>query len=126
MGFGLLLIERGLPKSSRNEDAVGSLSLTELTSITLNLNKVYEGLRVNGHCRTGALFQVIYYNDGIETVVSDSGSDAGLPSPKIDDPDFSVSTVGKSGIQKLILKYKNFNITNCTRGSLSTREFDAP
>jgi len=125
MATGLPIFNPGAPLDANGEDVAGSSTIVELAKITLQIDRKYERLNATGHCRTGALFQVVYNDNGAESVERHFGSDPGEPSPTFNDPDFNIDTYGKTGTQELILKFKNFGPLACARGSISTREFTA-
>ena len=123
MATGLPIFQKGTPLSDNGVNATGSISFVEIAKITLQINKKYEGLHVNAHSRIGALLEVVYNDNGVETSKAHTGSDPGKPDPKIIDPDFFLDTTGKTGTQELILKFKNFSVLGCVRASISTRQF---
>lgn len=123
MANGLQRLNLGEPLSDYGENLVGSLTLVELAKIPLQIGKNYQGLNISAHCRTGALFQAVYNDNGTEKVIASTGSDPGKPNPNPSDPDFILKTTGKTGVQEIILRAKNFNKANCFRGGISTREF---
>lgn len=116
----------GTPLAVNGEDVPGSLSLKKMpgTTITLQPDKEYRGLEYGGHCRIGALFQVIYNDDGDEEIIYQFGPEALNSSPGQEKKKFLLNTSGKSGTQELFIKYKNFQIESTVRGDLATTEFD--
>lgn len=125
MATGVQVLRSGAAKYISGVNNTGALTLTDLAVLTISADKVYRGLNMQAHCRTGAIFE-LYYNDNgsISSLDIFIGAEAGHPTPEINDPNFILDTSGKSGTQELILRFKNFAILNCCRGKISTEEFD--
>lgn len=102
----------GNGKKARGEVLAGSATLTTVATLTLATSKTYDNLNFVVSCFRDALFQVIWNDDGVETVLGDALCGPGQFTfhGALPDAEF---TSGASGTQQLLIKALN------TTGSLS-------
>lgn len=113
----------GTKLNARGEHAAGSLTEVTVTGavIALTANKQYADLNLVCSSRRGALFQVIFDNNGSETVLVDAVVDAGEYTTGISLNDL-VFTAGATGTQQLIVKAKNFDKESALRATIDILE----
>jgi len=111
--------------SEKGELAAGSIgSIVDVTgaSLTLQNSKVINGVSVIVSCRRGALFQIVWDDDGVESVLGEVVLDAGQYSFSDVFPSIEFTT-GATGDQFLKLKAKNFEApASSLRGTISAVE----
>lgn len=102
----------GNGKKARGELLAGSGTLVTIATLTLATSKTYDQLNFIVSCFRDALFQVIWNDDGAETVLADALCGPGQFTfhGALPDAEF---TSGASGTQQLLIKAIN------TTGSLS-------
>lgn len=100
----------GTKKTSRGELDPGSVTLVTVTGaiVTLVNSKTYADLNLLCSCRRASLFQVIWNDNGVETVLADAIVDAGQYTVSIALNDV-IFTAGAVGTQQLIVKAMNFD-----------------
>lgn len=105
---------------ARGENA-GSSSVVTIATITLTADKVYEGLELAFSCFRDSLCQVIWNDDGTETVLLDGLVGPGLFSfhARMESVEF---TAGSTGTQQLLLKANNINALSTMRGTIAIKE----
>lgn len=102
----------GNGKKGRGELLAGSGTLVTIATITLANSKTYDNLAYIVSCFRDALFQVIWNDDGAETVLADALCGPGQFTFHGTLPDAEFTT-GATGTQELLIKAIN------TTGSLS-------
>jgi hypothetical protein len=113
----------GTIKRARGEIQAGTLTATVLTgsTITLTASKKYSELSCIVSSRQDALFQLIWSDNGSETVLADlivgSGQFTAQYTPSADQ-----FTAGAVGTQQLYIKGNNFQKASALAGSLSCIE----
>ena len=110
-------------KNSRGELAAGSATLATVTGavITLAVSKAYQGIGFLVSCRRDSLFQIVWNNNGAETILGEIVVGAGA---------FTVSselhclsfTSGATGTQELKIKGMNFDAQSTLRASITAEE----
>lgn len=113
----------GTKKKARGEDLAGSTVLTLVTgsTIALTATKVYADLNLVCSSRRGALFQVIWNDNGTETVLLDAIVDSGQYTVSAQMNDM-VFTAGATGTQELYVKALNFEKASALRASIDILE----
>lgn len=106
---------------SRIENATGSTSVVTLSSITLTASTVYQDIDFICSSRTAGLFQVIWSDNGAETVLADVVLDSGQYTYGDELPNVQF-TSGATGPQLLIIKANNFSKASALRSTLSVLE----
>jgi len=113
----------GVCLKAKGETAAGSATLVVVTgaTITLAVSMVYNKLGFLVSCRRDALFQIIWNNGGVETILGEIvvGSGAYTVSSELHCLQF---TSGAVGTQELKLKAMNFEALSSLRGSLTVEE----
>jgi len=108
------------------EVAAGSSSLVEIASLTLSLNKLYVDICAQGCALHSSLFQVVYVNNAegtpVETIVAEFIVGAGQFSYEYNCKMYELDTSSGTGVQKLVLKAKNFAAQTSLRGNIACRE----
>lgn len=99
--------------------AVGNLSTVTVATITLATATVYQGIEAVVSCFRDALFQVIWNDDGSETILAEAlcGPGSLTASIIIEKLEF---TSGATGTQELLVKANNFNATSDFRATIAT------
>lgn len=121
----------GVPLKAKGELAAGSLSIALVTGaeLTLALSKIYTGFGIQVSCRQSSLFQVIYIDDAsgtpVETVIAEAIVGPGQYTFHSALPNFKLDTTAGTGVQKIQLKAKNFEILSSLRGLISVFEQNA-
>jgi len=86
----------------------GSLSVVTVAAISLVASTKYSQCMANVACRRGALFQLIWNNNGTDTILSEAIVDAGQYTFSLE-PDNMEITSGATGAQELKVKAFNFD-----------------
>lgn len=109
--------------SEKGETAAGSLTLVDVTgaSLTLQNSKVINNVSLLVSARRDSLFQVVWDNDGVETVLAEVVLGAGQYSLAELIPSLEFTT-GATGDQFLKLVAKNFETLSSLRGTISAVE----
>lgn len=106
-------------KKANGELAAGSASLATVTGavIPLTTDTVYEDIGFVVSSRRDSLFQIIWNDDGVETVIAEAIVGSGAPtfSAKLHCLSF---TSGATGTQELKVVAKNFEALSSLRASL--------
>lgn len=110
----------GVDKYARNKVA-GNLSQVTVATITLTASKTYQGLEAVLSCFRDAVFEIIFNDNGAETILADALCGPGNPtsSIKLDKLEF---TAGATGTQQLLVKAINLNATSDFRATVATTE----
>lgn len=113
----------GTKKTSRGEHASGSLTSVLVTGSTISLtaSKQHSDLNIVCSSRRGALFQVIWNNNGAETILVDVVVEAGQYTVSASLNDL-VFTTGAVGTQELYVKAYNFDKASGLRATLDILE----
>jgi len=110
-------------KSSAGELAAGSATLATVTGavITLVASKAYQGIGFVVSSRRDSLFQIIWNNNGVDTILAEIvvGSGAFTVSSELHCLSF---TSGATGTQELKVKAKNFEAQSSLRASITAEE----
>lgn len=110
-------------KNSKGELAAGSATLALVTgaSITLTASKAYQAIGFVMSCRRDALFQIIWNNNAVETILAEIivGSGAYTVSSELHCLSF---TSGAIGTQELKIKAMNFEALSSLRASVTVEE----
>lgn len=109
--------------SPAGELAAGSGTIVAVTNaeIALTANKVYQDISIVCASRRDSLFQLIWDDDGTETVLAEFIVGAGAYTVVEQIPDFEI-TAGASGTQRLLVKAKNFEALSSLRATIFCAE----
>jgi hypothetical protein len=106
----------GTPIKARGENA-GSLTSVDVATITLAVDESYDDIEAVGSCLRESLFQIIWNDDGSETILGEFLVGAGQYSFHWG-CDCVSFTAGASGTQQLILRAKNLDKVSTLRGNI--------
>lgn len=108
---------------AKGELAAGSATLATVTGavITLVVDAKYEEIGFIFACRRDSLFQIIWDNDGAETILGEVivGSGAYTVSEQLHCMTF---TAGSTGVQELKVVAKNFEALSSLRASITANQ----
>jgi hypothetical protein len=110
----------GTAMKARGENA-GSLSNVDLATIVLGNSELYSKIVAVGSCLRESLFQIIWDNNGSETILGEFIVGAGQYSFLWDVPCVEFTTAA-SDPQELILRAKNLDKVSTLRGNICTYE----
>lgn len=107
--------------SDRAEDAAGSATLVDLSSISLIVATEYKNIGYIVSCFRDAIYQLIWDDDGAETILADIevGSGQYTSSGQLECLSF---TSGATGTQTLKFVAKNLNALSALRSTLTVSE----
>lgn len=100
----------GIEKAAAGSLAAGSATMVDITSATLSLtvNKVYAQIVVTVSCFRDAVWNVVFVDNGVSTIIGRIHTGSGLPSYKWD-ANKKFVTAGATGTQTL--KVQGMNAT---------------
>lgn len=109
--------------SPAGELAAGSATIVAVTGaeIALSVGKVYNSVSIVCSSRRDSLFQIIWLDDVTETVICEFIVGSGAFTVVETVPDFEI-TAGSTGVQKLLVKAKNFEALSSLRASIFAAE----
>lgn len=109
--------------SANGELAAGNLALTLVTnaSIDLQTDHEYEGIGFVVNCRRDSLYQLIWLDDVTETVLAEIVTGAGAFTV-VGELHCLAFTSGSTGVQKLYVKAKNFEVLSSLRATVTVTE----
>ena len=113
----------GVSKSATSDGEVaGSLTLTDVCEVALNVSKTYGKVSANVSCFKEAMFYLVQLNDVTETIIGHALVGPGQYTAEINLGQTEFVS-GASGTQKLILKAKNLNKASDFMGNVACLEF---
>lgn len=99
----------------------GNASFADVVSLALTVAKVYQGLEVLVSCFRDAVFEVVWDDDGSETILADAVITPGHSTVMINLSKLQF-TSGATGTQTLKVRAKNLNTTSDFRATIATTE----
>lgn len=101
--------------------AVGNLSQVTVATLALTTSTTYEDLQFIVSCFRDAIFQIIWNDDGSETILAEAlcGPGQFTVNALLKHVEF---TSGASGTQQLLVKAQNLNSTSDFRATVSVQE----
>jgi len=116
----------GTSLRSIGDVAAGSATLTTVVDLTLSLTEVYADICVQGSCLHSALFAVYYVDDAsgtpAETLLGEFIVGPGHFSYEYSCEAWELDTTGGTGVQKLVVKGKNFGVLSALRAAVCCYE----
>lgn len=107
-------------KSARGT-ATGSATNVTVATLTLTASKIYENLDVVVSCFRDAIFQVIWNDNGAETILAEALCGPGQYTANISLKELEF-TSGATGTQQLLVKALNQNALSDFRAALSIKQ----
>lgn len=99
----------------------GNASFVDVVTLALTNSKVYQGLEVLVSCFRDAIYEVVWDDDGSETILADAVITPGHSTVMINLSKLEF-TSGGTGTQSLIVRAKNLNTTSDFRATVATTE----
>lgn len=99
----------------------GNLSQVTVATITLTASKTYQGIEAVLSCFRDAVFEIIFNDDGSETILADAVCSPGNTTANINLSKLQF-TAGAAGTQQLLVKAINLNSTSDFRATVATTE----
>lgn len=115
----------GTCKRARGEDlagGVGSGNAVDVATLNLVTSKFYAQFSFRVSSRQDSLFQLIWNNNGVETVLTDAVTGAGQYTVDSSENSCLEFQAGATGTQQLILRAYNFQKASALRGDFACLE----
>lgn len=106
-----------LRASAQTAVSGSTVSFQSITAITLTNSVVYSEYSMLVGCRRGGIFQVVWGNNGVNTILGETILDAGMYTMFYKSSDQFTS--GATGGQSLTLQGKNYDIASDMHGALT-------
>ena len=108
---------------ARGTLAAGSASLVTVTGavITLTTSTNYEGIEAVMSCFRDSLFQIIWNDNGVETILADTLCGPGQFTTNVNMANVAF-TSGATGTQELLIKAQNINALSAFRATVGIRK----
>lgn len=110
----------GVEKSAAGELAAGSGTMVDITGATVSLtnDKIYSQIKVNVSCFRDALFNIVFVDNGVSTIIGRGRVGSGQYSVSVD-LHKKLVTAGSTGAQVLKVQGQNMNTLSAMSAEIS-------